>query len=183
MYNASVWLRRLEPKVRVNWKCFSLTKVNLGDSDENFWDKPDEKTPKGLWPFRAVLAAAKQSESVSNTLIYRLLDAKHKGRLDIDDPETLKGIGQEVCENPQQFLDDFADRANLNTLAEQHVDGSALGIFGTPTVVFGKKNTIFVKMLIPDVEDDLSLFENLKSIAHRPYLAEVKKPQPPWPAV
>ena len=183
MYNASVWLRRLEPKVSVNWKCFSLTKVNLSDSDENFWNKSDAETPRGLWPFRAVLAAAKQGKPASNALIYRLLDAKHKERLDIDEPDVLKDIGQEICENSQQFVDDLADRSNLDILAEQHMNGSSLGIFGTPTVVFNKKNTIFVKMLVPDEEDDLSLFENLKSIAHRPYLAEVKKPQPPWPSV
>ena len=82
-----------------------------------------------------------------------------------------------------RFIDDFEDRSNLATLAEQHTDGSSLGIFGTPTVVFNRQDTIFVKMLVPDAEDDLSLFENLKSIAQRPYLAEVKKPQPPWPSV
>ena len=183
MYNASVWLRRLEPKVSVNWKCFSLTKVNLNDSDENFWDKPDQEMPRGLWPFRAVLAAAKQGNLLSSALVYRLLDAKHKERLDIDDPEVLKDIGQSICGNSKQFIDDFEDRSNLATLAEQHTDGSSLGIFGTPTVVFNRQDTIFVKMLVPDAEDDLSLFENLKSIAQRPYLAEVKKPQPPWPSV
>jgi predicted DsbA family dithiol-disulfide isomerase len=175
-------LRRLEHKVSVNWKCFSLTKVNLAETDEIFWSKPDGDTPKGIWPFRAVLAAAGQGKHVSNMLLYRLLDAKHKERLDIDDPELLKAIGQDICEDSQRFINDFNDRAKLNVLAEQHMSGSSLGIFGTPTVIFGGKHTLFVKMLIPTVEDDWSLFESLKSMAYRPYLAEVKKPQPPWPA-
>ena len=176
-------MRRLEQKVRVNWKCFSLTKVNLADSEDAFWSKPDKDTPRGLWPFRAVLAAAKQGKSVSDTMIYRLLDAKHKERLDIDDPEVLRTIGQDICEDSQRFVNDFGDCSNLNTLAEQHMAGSSLGVFGTPTVVFNGKHAIFVKMLIPVLEDDWSLFEDLKSMAHRSYLAEVKKPQPPWPAV
>ena len=176
-------MRRLEQKVCVNWKCFSLTRVNQVDSEDNFWTKPDIETPRGLWPFRAVLAAAQQGKSTSDTMIYRLLDAKHKERLDIDDPEVLRTIGQYICEDSQRFINDFGDRSNLNTVAEQHMSGSSLGIFGTPTLVFKEKHTIFVKMLIPAPKDDWSLFEDLKSMAHRSYLAEVKKPQPPWPAI
>ncbi|MFW6174786.1 MAG: hypothetical protein ACOC5K_03320, partial [Chloroflexota bacterium] len=56
------------------------------------------------------------------------------------------------------------------------------GVFGTPTLVFGDDQPVFLKTFTPPPEEALPMWERFVALSRGAgYLGEIKRPQPPWP--
>ena len=69
------------------------------------------------------------------------------------------------------------------TVASDHeVATGDMGIFGTPTFLFGNGHTAYMKTFIPPEDEAVEVFESFVSLfGGRTYVGEIKSPQPPWP--
>jgi hypothetical protein len=77
------------------------------------------------------------------------------------------------------FKTDLRDRLLLAKLAEDHTFAAdSLGIFGTPTIVFYRQQTIFLKLQeSPPPDQCLAVFDELCQLAQqREYILEIKRP-------
>src|ERR1700694_4248593 len=72
-----------ERNFKVGWRYFSLTQVNSNDHGWTVWGAPAEEWVRGGLAFQAAEAARRQGRF--DALHGPLLDARHIGRLDIDD--------------------------------------------------------------------------------------------------
>ncbi len=187
VYNATVWLQRVKagigPKLTINWKYFSLEQVNSQQGPQwKIWEQPESYSSRGLSAFRAAEAARRQGEAVFSSFHIALLRAKHEQHQDIADIKTLIEVAESVDLEMTQFQEGLGDRRLLAKLAADHSFAvETLGIFGTPTLVFPERQTIFLKMSSPpSPEESLSVFAELRYLVERRrYIQEIKRPQLP----
>ena len=171
------------PKVAINWKFFSLEQANSQQGPGwKIWGQPDEYSSRGLPAFRAAEAARRQGEAVFGSFHIALLRARHEKRQDIADRDTLFRVAEGAGLEMVRFQRDLADRQLLARLAEDHTFAvEALGVFGTPTLVFPEGRAVFLKLSSPPPPREcLSVFTELRRLAEkRGYIQEVKRPQQP----
>ena len=187
VYRVAVWLQRVKagigPKLTINWKYFSLEQVNSQQEPQwKIWEQSENYPSRGLSAFRAAEAARRQGEAAFSSFHIALLRAKHERGQDIADMKTLTEVAESVDLEMAQFQKDYGDRRLLAKLAADHTFAvEALGVFGTPTLVFPERQAIFLKMSSPPPpEESLSLFTELRYLVERRrYLQEIKRPQPP----
>jgi len=82
-----------------------------------------------------------------------------------------------------QFDQDLKDPALVKIVADDHTEATEIhGAFGTPTFIFDNGQSAYIKTFIPPENEALETFENFLGLfSERPYIGEVKRPQPPWP--
>jgi len=164
----------------IRWRYFSLTQVNSKDDGWTVWDAPASEKVRGRLAFQAAEAARRQGRF--DELHRALLLARHRDRLDLDDPEvvdrTAAGSGLDL----DRFHTDLADPSILQSLAHDHRLGVAEhGVFGTPTLVFAGGAAAYVRLAEPvDGAAAVSLFDRLISVAAaEPNILEIKRPSRP----
>jgi len=169
-------------KLTINWRYFSLEQVNNQQGAEwKIWEQPEDYPSRGLRAFWAAEAARRQGEAAFNRFHIALLRARHEQRRNIADVNTLTDVAESVSLDMTQFKKNLIDRQLLTKLAEDHsLAVESLGIFGTPTLVFPRKQAIFLKMSSPpSAEDCLSVFTELHHLAdRRSCIQEIKRPGP-----
>lgn len=167
----------------VSWKYFSLEQVNSQQSpDWKIWEHAEDYPSRGLRAFQAAEAARKQGEAKFYSFHIALLKARHEKRRDIADIDTLLEVGKSVDLEMTRFQKDLSDIGLLARLGEDHTFASEeLGIFGTPTLVFPGRQTIFLKMSsVPASKECVSFFTELVHFAsQRRYIQEIKRCQYP----
>jgi predicted DsbA family dithiol-disulfide isomerase len=166
--------------VEVRWRYFSLTQVNSKNDGWTVWDAPASENVRGRLAFQAAEAARRQGRF--DHLHMRLLQARHRDRLDIDEPEVVAQVAGEAGLDPGRFRGDIADPHILESLARDHREAvTELGVFGTPTLVFADGVAAYVR-LSQEVDGDgaVELFDRLLSIAAaEPRILEIKRPRKP----
>ncbi len=108
-----------------------------------------------------------------------LLRAKHQEHCNIADLDTLVEVAQSADLDMTRFRHDLTDPALLTKLADDHTFAvNNLVVFGTPTLVFGERQVIFLKMSAPPPpEESLSVFAEIHHLVdRRRYIHEIKKP-------
>ncbi len=174
-----------EPPLEVVWKPFSLAQVNQKNGpDYRAWDEPDERLDPSLWGLRAGQAARRQGEDALRAYLPLLLNARHQGRVELDDQAVLLSLAQEAGLDAERFAADLRDRSTLDEIAASHAYAvEEIGVFGTPTFVFEGGGSAFLKLIRPrEPEQALSAFNSLIGLMRdEAFVGEVKRPQPPWP--
>ena len=164
----------------IDWKYFSLEQVNSQQGpDWKVWEQPGRYCSRGLRAFWAAEAARHQGEAAFDRFHIALLRAKHEERRDIADINTLIQVAESVGLEVTRFRQELSNRRLLARLAEDHTLAvEALGIFGTPTLVFPERRAIFLKMSPPPPPDQcLAVFAELRHLAQqRHYIQEIKRP-------
>ena len=114
-----------------------------------------------------------------------LLTARHagNGRIALNQDAPLAAVAEESRLDAGRFREDLADRGLLENIGRDHTEAvEGHGVFGTPTFVFENGGSAYVKTFIPPEEDSVAFFEHVVGMAaHRTYVGEIKRPQPPWP--
>jgi predicted DsbA family dithiol-disulfide isomerase len=170
--------------VEVRWRYFSLTQVNSKNDGWTVWGAPESENVRGRLAFQAAEAARRQGRF--EDLHMRLLQARHRDRLDIDDPEVVAQVAAEAGLDGDRFRRDIADPDILDSLARDHGQAvNELGVFGTPTFVFADGAAAYVRLSQEvDAGGAVELFDRLLSIAAaEPRILEIKRPRKPTPAV
>ena len=164
----------------VRWRYFSLTQVNSKDDGWTVWSAPVSDSVKGRLAFAAAEAAKRQGRF--DDLHMPLLQARHRDRLDIDDPAVVEKVAGDAGLDIGRFRSDLADPNILDGLARDHRQAVAeLGVFGTPTFVFADGASAYVR-LADGVDENgaLEVFDRLVTVAAaEPRILEIKRPRRP----
>jgi predicted DsbA family dithiol-disulfide isomerase len=184
VYRASVLLQnvgRTRP-LKVAWRYFSLAQVNSKDDGWTVWDAPASENVRGRMAFKAAEAARRQGRFAG--LHMSLLQARHRDRLEIDQPEVLERVAVDAGLDLDRFRKDVSDPGILAALARDHRQAvSEHGVFGTPTLVFPDGASAYVRLSEAlEGPDATRVFDHLVSVAARePSILEIKRPRRPTP--
>jgi predicted DsbA family dithiol-disulfide isomerase len=165
-------------EVDVRWRYFSLTQVNSKDDGWTVWDAPAAESVRGRLPFQASEAARRQG--FFDAMHWRLLRARHRDRLDVDDVNVVEQVAAGAGLDLERFRRDLRDRSTLDALAADH--RAALvehGVFGTPTFVFEDGSAAYVRLSAAIFESDgaVEIFDRLMNVAaSEPRILEIKRP-------
>ncbi len=169
------WLDALEG-LEVVWRPFSLLEVNRHDDGDMVFARPehaDNVSLVALAVFEAVTAAGADAEQYRRQMFSAWHDEHDRyGRLS---PEQIVGFGKAAG------LAAFDRDAAFARLGAEHAAGAALGVFGTPTLVFGPDQAAFVKLdRVPAPEEAKGLWESVRRLAvDQPALREWQRPAHP----
>lgn len=187
VYKASMLLdavrRSGRRELMVRWRCFSLTQVNSKLEGWTVWDALDSEPVRGRLAFKAAEAARRQGRF--DDLHLPLLHARHRDRLDIDEPGVVEHLADAAGLDLKRFRSDVADPTILEALARDHREGSSqLGVFGTPTFVFEDGAAAYVRLSeVLDGQAALDVFDHVVTVAQsEPRILEIKRPRKPAPA-
>jgi len=184
VYRASLLIdevRRAGRELDVRWRYFSLTQVNSKDDGWTVWNAPGTEPVKGRLAFAAAEAARRQHRF--DVLHLALLSARHRDRLELDEPEVVESAAALAGLDMQRLKTDLADPSILDALAADHRHAvTELGIFGTPTFVFEGGASAYVRLTASAEEADgsVQVFERLLAVAaEEPRILEIKRPRKP----
>jgi predicted DsbA family dithiol-disulfide isomerase len=170
-------VRRSGRDVDVRWRYFSLTQVNSKDDGWTVWDAPLAPPVRGRLAFQAAEAARRQGRF--EEMHWRLLRARHRDVLDLDEVGVVEGVAADAGLDMEGFRRDVADRATLGALALDHTTAvSEHEVFGTPTFVFASGETAYVRLAPAALEGGApEVFDRLVSVAAaEPRILEIKRP-------
>ncbi len=155
-HRAQRWLDAVTA-VEVIWRPFSLLEQKR-HGEVAVFDQPDLADNVSLIAL-AVHEAVRADEGDLDGYRRRMFSAWHDetGRLSTDD---VVGFGREAG------LGEFDREAAFAALAAEHAAGQALGVFGTPTFVFGSGQAAFVKLdAVPAGDRADPLFARVRQLA------------------
>lgn len=173
---------RLPEPLEVTWRWFSLEQVNSVEGPEwKVWERPAGHKSRSLLAFTAGESARRQGSEAFQRFHLTLLQARHVDRLPLQDIDTILTVANQVGLDGARLARDMADPDILLALARDHQEAVSLGVFGTPTLFFENGRSAYLKMRPAPPDDEvLDVFTSLRTlIAFRPYIAEIKRPNPP----
>lgn len=167
-------------EVEVTWRYFSLSQVNSKQDSWTVWGAPESELVKGRLAFQAAEAARRQD--MFDPFHMSLLRARHRDRLNIDDPNVVDEVAASAGVDVDRLRRDIADPTILQALARDHETArSQHGVFGTPTFLFRDGSAAYVR-LAPDPlnGDAVRILDEIVAIgAREPAILEIKRPVPP----
>ncbi len=169
--------------VTIRYRSLALEQVNSKEGEDwKAWNQGEDYVSRGLWLLRGGIAARRQGETAHLSYMTVVLEAKHVDREDIRSRDSVVEVASRAELDIEQFTKDIDDPATLREIGEDHESAVELGVFGTPTFVFENGTAAFLKTFTPPEEDTLPAFEHLMGMAGtNKYFGELKRPQPPWP--
>jgi predicted DsbA family dithiol-disulfide isomerase len=173
-------VRRSGRDVEVGWRYFSLTQVNSKDDGWTVWGAPASENVRGRLAFGAAEAARRQGRFEAFHM--PLLLARHRDRLDIDQPSVVADVASAAGLDMRQFKADLADPSILGALAADHTGGVRQhGVFGTPTLVFPGGASAYVRLgELVDGDAASRVFDRMITVAaSEPRILEIKRPRRP----
>ena len=185
-----MWLDRVKQEkgevLDVDWKSFSLDQVNSRHGPEwKVWEQPKGQQGRSLLSLISGKAALRQGKELFQRYHLALLEARHggNGRIALDQAEPLADVARDARLDVERFREDMQDPELLRAVARDHTEAvEEHGVFGTPTFVFENGSAVFLKSFIPPPDDSVAFFEHFVALmSQRPYVGEIKRPQPPWP--
>ena len=183
-----MWLDKVKrvygDNLDITWKNFSLEQVNNKEPENKVWEREDVTQARSLLGQIAGEAARSQGADLHEKFHLALLIARHggDGRIALNEEQPLVDLAEQVGLDVERFKADLKDPELAKKIGREHEEATAEGIFGTPTFVFENGQSCYIKTFIPPDEDALAEFEHFIAIASdRPYIGEIKRPQPPWP--
>jgi predicted DsbA family dithiol-disulfide isomerase len=184
-----VWLDRVKQEygdnLDITWKNFSLQQINSKEGPEwKVWEQVDLHEARSLLASVAGEAARRQGADAFDRFHLALLTARHGGdRIALNEDQPLIEVAEKAGLDIDRFKKDLADAELVQVVAGDHEESAEQhGAFGTPTFVFEDGQSVYLKTFIPPEEESVAAFEHFVGLmSSRPYIGEVKRPQPPWP--
>ncbi|MDC0035679.1 DsbA family protein [Chloroflexi bacterium] len=184
-----MWLDKVKEhygeNLQLNWRNFSLQQINAKDPGEwRVWQEKDYTETRSLMASIAGEAAKRQGSALFNKFFLALLTERHGGaRAPLNDQSFLVRLAEKCGLDVDKFQSDMEDEELVKIIAEDHTEATEVhGAFGTPTFIFDNGQSAYLKTFIPPEEESVSAFEHFLGLfENRPYIGEVKRPQPPWP--
>ena len=171
-----------ERELDVTWRYFSLSQVNSRQDGWAAWSADESEAVPGRLAFRAAEAARRQGRF--DPFHMSLLRARHRDRLNIDDPNVIDGVAAASGLDIEEFRRDIADPASMMALARDHQEARTRhGVFGTPTFVFPDGAAAYVRLAQQPLNGEaVRIFDEVVGIAARePSILEIKRPVRPKP--
>ncbi len=166
------WLDGLDG-VQLEWRPFSLLEQKRGDEGPPVFERPETADNVSLVAL-AVHEAVRADGGDVDGYRRRMFTDWHEqtGRLS---PGDIVGFGREAG------MGSFDHDAAFAALAADHAAAVELGVFGTPTLVFGPRQVAFVKLdAVPALERGRPLWDSVRQLAvGEPALREWQRVSPP----
>jgi predicted DsbA family dithiol-disulfide isomerase len=186
VYRAAVVLHRVKEQsggqLVLRWRYFSLEQVNQKHGPGwKLWEQPETYPSRGRLAWKGAEAARQQGEEAFERFHLALLRLRHEEAWELTKPETVIEAARRAELDVGRFRRDF-EAATLDGLARDHEEGvQRYGVFGTPTLVFENGRAAYVKLRpLPPEAEYVAVWERLQEIiAERPYIEEIKRPEPP----
>jgi len=188
VHSAATWLQEVNrqlgaARIEVNWKLFPLEQVNAPeDAEFPIWDLPPESRSRGRDSMHAAVAARRQGNAAFDRFHVALLALKHEEGLDHGKRSTLDEAAVRSELDLERFKTDLDDRELLREIKDDYLAGrEGFGVFGTPTFVFPNGQAAYLRLLPPPPPEEAVPFweEFVREARDRPYVREIKRPQPP----
>lgn len=186
VYRASILLDSVRESgqrpIAVSWRYFSLTQVNSREEGWTVWGAAPTEIIQGRLAFKAAEAARRQDRF--DAFHESLLQARHRDRLDIEEPMVVARVAEQSGLDIDRFREDIGDSHILDALARDHQHAvSEHGVFGTPTFVFASGAAAYVRLSEAVTgEDAIGVFDSLLAVAAgEPRILEIKRPAKPTP--
>lgn len=186
-YRTTEWIYKVRNRpgsnLRISWKSFLLDQV---DSSRNLERRITEAGFKSrdLPPLESAKCAALQGEAAFDAFHLRCFQALHREGRSIGEKRVLLEIAGEAGLDTVRFKKDLEKGTQRVRVARDHVEAvEEWGIFGVPTLIYPTGEAVYLKLAPGEWQnkEDDGLFDQLMALfAERPYLLEVKKPQPAW---
>lgn len=172
-YRAAGWLAQLSD-VEVGWRPFSLLEHNYRGDGPSVWRLAERADDISLLLFAGhawVAADDADLDQYRHQVFGRWHE--HDGDLEVGDVVAL-AIQAGATGGEDQL------RAHFHDAEADHEIARALGVFGSPTLVFGSGSAVFVKLeQVPPPERARPVLDAVATIAELPSVLEVKRPTPP----
>lgn len=169
------WLDGLDglDGVQLEWRPFSLLEQKRGDEGPAMFERPETADDVSLVAL-AVHGAVRAAGGDVDGYRRRMFTDWHEqtGRLT---PGDIVEFGRNAG------MDNFDRDAAFAALGADHAAAVELGVFGTPTLVFGPQQVAFVKLdAVPAVERGRPLWDSVRQLAvGEPALREWQRVSPP----
>lgn len=162
----------------MDWRFFSLEQVNTKDSEApKVWERSEEAATS-LVAFKASAAARRQSPDNWEPYHEALLLARHEHKEDLDRPTVLRVAG-DVGLDPAQVERDMAEPTIVDSLARDHEEAVAQGVFGCPTIHFEEGGGAYLRMMPANTGPEAArVFDTFRQIvAGDLNIQEIKRPK------
>ncbi len=170
--------------IRFEWSHFSLYQANH-DADDGWqlWNEPLKETSnsgsRGLLPFLASIAAARQGSEAHDAFRLKLLRLRHVEHQPFH-MSTIREAAQAAGLHLAAFERDLADPEARTELARAHHRAVAEQVAATPTLRFANGDMAYLRIReVPgDVEEAVRLFERVRDLlSDHPYLETLRRPR------
>lgn len=180
-----MWLDRVqeEEEIDVAWRSFSLEQQNSKEGDDwKVWEQGEDYESRGMLAHRAGAAARNQDGDLPGKFVLALLTARHVDLIDLRDRAAILKVARDTGLDMGRFEADLDSGETVTTIATDHEEAAAEGVFGTPTYVFQDAKPAFLKMFAPDQEEAVGVWNGVRALSQSTIgFGELKRPQPPWP--
>lgn len=183
-WGGQVWLYQVQDELgdglRINWRYFPLQQVNAKDADFKIWEQPNDGTNASLRSYQAAQAARKQGDDAYRKLHAALFLKRHEEGRNLGQQAVLEAAATEAGLDLDAFRKDLQSDEVFAVVKEDFTHGKGkLGVFGTPTIVFGNDQGAYLKVNFRDLPKDPVAFWNefVAIVRDRPEAIEIKRPQ------
>ena len=172
-HRAHRWFDHLDT-VNATWRCFSLLEHNYRGDGPPVWRLPERADDISLLLFAGhhwVLSQGADLDAYREAVFH----AWHETDADLDASDVVAmATGAGATGDQETLRDHFLDAE------ADHEDSRALGVFGSPTLVFAPAAAAFVKLdTPPSATRARRVLDAVATMAELPSVAEVKRPTPP----
>lgn len=181
---AQLWLDEVKDAlgdgIDVNWRFFPLEQTNSPDPDFKLWEQPTDGKSSTLRSFQAFHAAKKQGDEAFRAFHAALFRKRHEDGRNLSRQQVLESAAEDAELDLEQFKSDLELDEVLTQIEKDYSHGSdALGVFGTPTIVFDNDEGAYLKLNYMDMpEDPVEFFHEFAAIVRdRPNVIEIKRPR------
>ncbi len=173
-HKAHHWLEAAGAASDAEWRIFSLLEHNYRGDGPPVWELEERRDDISLLIFAGHKLVERERGDL-DTYRRAVFETWHETdeRLDLD------GILAMVEKSGVAGSEDAIREVFSDALAD-HDEARDLGIFGSPTLVFGEGRVAFVKLTAPPTGDEArSLLGQVEELAGRPEILEIDRPQRP----
>lgn len=181
---AQLWLDEVKDalgdRIDVNWRFFPLEQTNSPDPDFKLWEQPNDGKSSTLRSFQAFHAAKKQGDEAFRGFHAALFRKRHEDGRNLSRQQVLESAAEDAGLDLEQFKSDLESDEVLTQIEKDYTYGrDALGVFGTPTIVFDNDEGAYLKLNYMDMpEDPVEFFHEFAAIVRdRPNVIEIKRPR------
>jgi predicted DsbA family dithiol-disulfide isomerase len=184
-WGGQVWLYQVQDELgdnlRINWRFFPLQQVNARSADFKIWELPNDHSNASLCSYQAAHAARKQGDDAFRKVHAALFVKRHEDGRNLGQQKVLESVASEAGLDLDAFRKDLESDEVFAVVKEDFTYGKkALGVFGTPTIVFENGQGAYLKVNYRDLPKDPVKFwdEFVAVVRDRPEAIEIKRPQP-----
>ena len=185
-WGGSAWLEQVKQELgdglEITYRIFPLEQVNAKVEGFKVWEQPNDGTSSTLRSFQGFWAAKQQGPELFTKFHLALYEKRHVDGRNLSKQDVLEDAATIAGLDLEKFREDLKSTAVFKQIEEDFTHGKeALGVFGTPTIVFENDLGAYLKVNFRALpKDPVKFFEEFAAVVRdRPEAIEIKRPDGP----